>query len=122
MKTMVGVCLVAICLVKAASVPVVGTWEARQDGRKAITVSVKETEGIIGGTVVFYIIHDDAEGKLDGTAVEPEGMKGTTWDGNVLRFRAGPAAFEMRMTGADKAELKVMAPEHTQLVEVTRRR
>jgi hypothetical protein len=28
----------------------------------------------------------------------------------------------MRMTGADKAALKVMAPEHSEVVEVTRQR
>lgn len=122
MKTTVLVCLMAICLVKAAPAPVTGVWEARQDGRKAITINVKETEGIIGGTVVMYIIHDDHDGSLDGTPLDPEAMKGTTWDGKVLRFRAGVAGFEMRMTGADKAELKVMAPEHSEVVEVTGQR
>jgi hypothetical protein len=111
----------ALCLVRAATPPVTGFWEARKDGRKAMTLNIREREGILGGTVVFYIVHDDGDGSLDGTPLEPEKMIGTTWDGKVLRFNAGPAAFEMRMTAADKAELKLTAPQHSEITEVTRR-
>ena len=121
MKTTLLVCLMALCLVRAATPPVTGFWEARKDGRKAMTLNIREREGILGGTVVFYIVHDDGDGSLDGTPLEPEKMIGTTWDGKVLRFNAGPAAFEMRMTAADKAELKLTAPQHSEITEVTRR-
>jgi hypothetical protein len=122
MRSTLLVCLIAICLVRAEAVPVTGIWEAQKDGRKAITLDIREREGILGGSVVLYIIHDDHDGSLDGTPLDPEAMVGTTWDGKVLRFRAGVATFELRVTGANKGELKVIAPEHSEITEVTRRR
>jgi hypothetical protein len=122
MKTMLVVCLMVIYFVRAAALPITGTWEGFKDGRKAVTVEVREREGIIGGAVVFYIVHDGADGKLDGSALEPMTMKGTTWDGKTLRFEAGPAKVELRLTEADRGELKVTTPEHSEIQAITRRR
>jgi hypothetical protein len=120
MKTMVVVCLMAIALVRAASTPLAGVWEGSKDGRKAVAVTVREREGILGGTVVLYIVHDDHDGSLDGTPLDPETMKGTSWDGKMLRFEAGVAKFELRPVGGNKAELKCIAPAHTETLEVVR--
>jgi hypothetical protein len=115
MQRMLFVCLfvgaVAICLMNAAAPPIAGTWEATKDGRKAVTVKVHETDGILGGTVIVYIIHDNGTGEFDGAASEPMTLVGTTWDGRTLRFSvdvpgAAVTAFELRLTGADKGELR----------------
>ena len=122
MKTMLFVCLVAVCAMWDAPPPVTGTWEGRQDGRKAITLTVEETDGFLGGSVVFYIMRDRGDGSMDGTPLPPEKMIGTNWDGKVLRFQTGAAEFEFRLTDADRGELKVATPEHSSLVTVTRRK
>jgi len=122
MRTMLFVCLTAVCLVWAQAVPVVGAWEGQKDGRKAVTLEVREREGILGGRVVIYIVHDDGDGSKDGAALDPMPMKGTTWDGKVLRFEAGVARWEFKVTGADRGELTVIAPEHTEIQAMRRRR
>jgi hypothetical protein len=121
MKATVLVCLAALCLVRAGVPAVTGTWEAQKDGRKAITLHIRERDGILGGSVVMYIIHDDHDGSLDGTPLDPEKMAGTEWDGRVLRFHTVSAVFEMRLTGAGKAELKISAGQHSEALELTRR-
>jgi hypothetical protein len=84
-------------------------------------LNIRERDGILGGMVVFYIVHDNGGGSLDGTPLEPEQMTGTTWDGKVLRFHAGPAAFEMRITGAGKAYSSRPLRSIRKTMEVTRR-
>jgi hypothetical protein len=113
MRTL-SVCLflgaLALCRVNAAAPAVAGVWEATKDGRKAVTLKVHETDGILGGTLIVYIIHDGGTGEHDGAASEPLPLAGTTWDGRTLRFSvnapgASVPAFELRLTGADKGEL-----------------
>ena len=115
MKRMLELCtvagLMALCLVKAAASPVAGTWEGMKDGVKAATLKVRETDGILGGTVIFYIIRDEGSGTHNGSATPPMPLVGTQWDGNVLRFSVtNPAgksvAFEFRVTGEGNGELK----------------
>lgn len=115
MRRMLQVCslagLMALCLVKAAASPVVGTWEGSKGGVKAATLNVRDTEGILGGSATFYIILDEGSGKHNGAATPPMAMVGTQWNGSVLRFSVltpdgRSIAFELRVTGAGKAELR----------------
>ncbi len=115
MKRMLQVCsvagLMALCLVKAAASPVAGTWEGVKDGVKAATVNVRETDGILGGSAIFYITRDEGSGTHNGAPMPPLAMVGTQWDGHVLRFSVVTAdgrsiAFELRVTGEGKAELR----------------
>jgi hypothetical protein len=119
---MLFVCFAAICLVRAESVSVTGTWDGMKHGRKAVTVEVREREGILGGTVVFYILHDNGNGALDGAATEPVRMQATTWDGAALRFQVGEAVMEMRVMGSDRGELKVVAHGQPETLSIVRRR
>jgi hypothetical protein len=101
----------ALCLVKAAASPVAGTWEGMKDGVKAATIHVRETDGILGGSAIFYIILNEGSGTHNGAATPPLAMVGTQWDGHVLRFSVVPSdgrsiAFELRVTGEGKAELR----------------
>ena len=103
--------LLALCLVKAAASPVAGTWEGMKDGVKAATIHVRERDGILGGSATFYIIRDEGSGTHNGAATPPLAMVGTQWDGHVLRFSVVTAekksiAFEMRVTGEGRAELR----------------
>ena len=132
MQRALFVCLLAgalaFCLVQAAAPPIVGAWEASKDGRKAATVKVRETDGILGGTLILYIIHDDRTGEHDGAASEPLPLTGAAWDGRTLRFSVGApadaaAAFELRLTGAAKGELKCIRSDGSvDVSRVTRRK
>jgi hypothetical protein len=119
MRRSLHVCLmamvVALFLAKAAASPVVGTWEGMRDGVKAATIAVKESDGILGGSAIFYIIRDEGSGTHNGAPTPPLTMVGTQWDGKVLSFSvnnglkngAGKTiAFELRVTGADTGELR----------------
>jgi hypothetical protein len=120
MKTMLFVCLAALCILRAATAPCVGTWEAHIDGRKAITLEVRDREGILGGSVTLYIVHDDGNGSRDGAPLDPEPMQGTTWDGKVLRFHAGGASWELQPTAADRAGLRMTTNQRTETLQVRR--
>jgi hypothetical protein len=116
---------IALCLVKAAASPVAGVWEGEKDGRKAVTLKVQETDGILGGTAVFYIIYDNGNGELDGSALPALSMIGTAWDGRTLRFsvKAGGAdiRFELKISGADQGELKqIQGPNSGEIMRVSR--
>ena len=104
-------CALALCFVKAAASPVAGLWEGAQNGRKAVTLDVRETDGILGGAVVFYILRDNGSGEHDGDATPALPLVGTTWDGRTLRFSVeveggGHPTFEMTLTAAGDAEFK----------------
>ena len=105
-----SICGLALCLVKAAASPIAGAWEGAVDGRKAVTLDIRETDGILGGTVIFYIVHDNGGGEHDGDAAPVLRMAGASWDARTLRFSVevggGRPAFEMTLTGAGEAELR----------------
>jgi hypothetical protein len=116
--------LMALCLVKAAASPVVGTWDGTKDGVKAATITVRETDGILGGTAIFYIIiREEGSGSHNGAATPPLAMVGTQWDGKVLRFSVTnddgkSIAFEFRVTGEGKAELRRPAQNGEEEIKV----
>jgi hypothetical protein len=107
--------LLALCLVKAAASPIVGTWEGSKDGVKAATIQVRDTDGILGGSATFYITRDEGSGTHNGAALPPLPLVGTQWDGHVLRFSVSSGeksiAFQLRLTGEGKAELVRLAQD-----------
>jgi hypothetical protein len=100
----------ALCLVKAAASPITGTWEGMKNGVKAATITVRENDGILSGSVIFYIIiRDEGSGTHNGSAQPAMPMVGTQWDGKVLRFSVNQVAFELRVTGEGQAEMRRLA-------------
>jgi len=102
--------VVALFLAKAAASPIVGTWEGMWDGVKAATITVREDEGILGGSAIFYITRDEGSGTHNGAPTPPMALVGTQWDGQVLRFSVNNGggktiAFQLRVTGEGKGEL-----------------
>lgn len=113
--------VLALCLVKAAT-PIVGTWEGMQGAAKSATIVVRETEGKIGGSVIFYIVHDEGSGAHNGEEMPPLEMIEPRWDGKLLKFSVVTSdgrsiAFEMRLTGEGTAELR--RPEQDGTPELT---
>src|ERR1035441_7216003 len=90
MRLTLHVCLktaMVLCLAlpaTAAAPPVVGTWEGMDDGVKAATLTVREDGGVLGGSAIFYIVHDEGSGAHTGAALPPMPMVGAAWDGAVL--------------------------------------
>jgi len=120
MKTTLLVCLSALWFFQATAAPPLGTWEARRDGRKAITLEVVSRDGIVGGRVTLYILHDSGDGSRDGTAIGPAPMTATTWDGKMLRFQAGPATYEVWPASGGRPALRVITAGHSETVQLTR--
>ena len=111
MRTVLLVFALGLYLIRAAASPVVGTWVATDDGRRAATLHVHETDGILGGTVVLYILGDNTNGEHNGDASEPIAMRGVTWDGNTLRFSidaggGASAKCAFHLTGANEGRLE----------------
>jgi hypothetical protein len=116
--------VMALCLVKAAASPIAGTWEGMKDGVKAATITVRENDGILGGSVIFYITRDEGSGTHNGAALPAMAMLGTQWDGKVLRFSVNRVVFELRVTGEGKGELRRPAQDgkSEEKVEMSRAR
>jgi hypothetical protein len=96
---------------RAASLPV-GAWEGAIEGRKAVSLEVRDAPQL-HGSIVFYILHDQADGSHNGSASPALPMEGLKWDGEALRFFVdpgdGPVRFEMRAAGEGRAVLKRLA-------------
>jgi hypothetical protein len=103
--------------VKAAAAPVAGVWEGQEEGRKAVTLNVHEKDGILGGTVTFYIVRDNGRAELDGSALPALPLIGTSWDGRTLRFslevNGGAMLFELKITGMDQGELRIVKGQNS---------
>jgi len=117
----------AMCLVHAANPPIEGTWEGTREGVKAATLTVRQTDGILGGSVIFYIIRDNGDGSRNGQALPAQPLTAVEWDGHTLRFsveRPDGAAipFEMRITGEGRGELRRRGDsDPDEIVPMTRR-
>jgi hypothetical protein len=117
MRTTLHVCLlaatIALCLTKAADLPVTGVWEGQKDGVKAITLKIEEAGGKIRVNSVFYIIHDEGSGEHVGSASEQHSAEGI-WNGHKLEFtivntNGDRVRFEMTIAGNGVGELKRLA-------------
>src|ERR1039458_4305448 len=100
--------VLALCLAKDAT-PIVGTWEGMQGAAKSATIVVRETEGKIGGSAIFYIVHDEGSGAHTSEETPPLEMIEPRWDGKLLKFSVVNSdgrsiAFEMRLTGEGSAD------------------
>src|SRR5215475_7013475 len=107
-QTFVLVVTLALCLVKAAASPIEGTWEGKRGDVKAATITVLSQDGLLAGSAVFYIVHDNADGSHNGEALPSYRMTSVQWDGKVLRFVIKPddgvsIPFTMLVTAPGKA-------------------
>lgn len=110
-QTFVLAVTLALCLVKAAASPIEGAWEGSRNGAKTAVVTITRTGGILGGSAIFYILRDNGEGSHNGEAMPALPLTGVQWDGRTLRFSVKPpgtgaVSFELRLTGAGRAELR----------------
>ena len=106
---------VALFLAKAAAAPAAGTWEGKLDGRKAVTLTVKESDGRLSGHATFYVV-DKKFGDPDAQVVGEleHDLSDVIWDGKALRFSIHDpdVAFEMTITGVNLAVLKRLTGEN----------
>jgi hypothetical protein len=82
-----------------------------REGRQSRHTHDRGKDGILRGSVVFYILRDNGNGSHNGDALPSQEMKAVEWDGKKLRFtiadsNGAPAAFVMRLTGDGVAELQ----------------
>jgi hypothetical protein len=106
--------ILALCLSKAAGMPIEGTWEGTIAGKKAMTVKIAEVAGNLEGHAILYVVDNkfgDPDARLVGQSQSDLGD--LKWDGKTLRFIAADAQFEMTVSGANAAVLKRQNSEMT---------
>lgn len=109
-------CILAAILLlgfaRAAALPVSGAWEGKIDGRRAVTLEVRDVPNL-HGSITLYIVHDEENREHDGDATPALALDGPAWDGDVLQFSItageGRLAFEMRPAAAGKTVLRRLA-------------
>jgi hypothetical protein len=126
MKRMLHVCLLAAGFPLLAAIanasPIEGTWEGDLHGVKAISLTVHETGGHM-----FYIVRDEGSGWHTGLPSPAIALQAVQWDGALLRFtvqgsNGEPVALEMKLNGANTAELNRKATADMPEVTVSLRR
>jgi hypothetical protein len=104
--------VLALAFARAAAAPLAGRWEGSAEGRKAVTLELRESPAL-AGTVVFYITNDDATGEHNGDALPAMTLNHLRWEAEVLHFDVDAGdrtvALEMRSAGEGKATLKRIA-------------
>jgi len=104
--------VLALAFARAAASPLAGRWEGSVDGRKAVTLELRESP-TLEGSVVFYFTRDGSTGEQNGEALPAKALDHLRWEGDVLHFDVAAGdrtvAFEMRSAGASKAMLKRIA-------------
>lgn len=131
MKRMLHVCLLAGAFPLLAAIanasPIEGTWEGDLHGVKAITLTVHETGGHMGGNIVFYVLRDEGSGWHTGSPSPAIALQAVQWDGARLRFtvqgsNGRPVTLEMRLNGANTAEVNRKPTADMPALTVTLRR
>ena len=113
MKTMRSVSLLAGLLalgVIGSASEVEGRWEGNWQGAKALTLTVRETQGRVEGNAVFYLIRREKPAEPGGAPSPEISLQNPRWDGATLRFsvkgsNGQPVLMEMKVTGPNTAEL-----------------
>lgn len=87
-----------------------GKWEGNWQGAKAVTLTLRETEGRVEGNAVFYIIRREKPTEPGGAPSPEISLQNPRWDGATLRFsvkgsNGQPVLMEMKLTGPNTAEL-----------------
>ena len=85
---------------KAAAAPIEGTWEGVKYGLKAATLTVREKDGALSGTAVFYVIQTDGDGTHKGAALPAHPMSAVRWDGKTLRFSQDFGTVLLKLLGS----------------------
>ena len=111
-KPIVVAGMLALVCARAAAAPPAGRWEGSVDGRKAVSLELRDAPAL-AGSIVFYILRDERNGEHAGEATPSVPLAHLTWDGQVLRFDVEvgdrTVAFEMRPAADGKAALKRLA-------------
>ena len=98
--------------------PFVGTWNAKFKSKTFLTIVLKKQDGKLVGTVSHADMQVDKNGEL--TAAEPsdgnDPIREAKLTNGALRVTIKPEdsqepiQFEMKPTGSDQAELRLLAP------------
>ena len=100
--------------------PFVGTWQAKFKGTVFETIKLEKQQGKLSGSVRGAEIEVDKDGELTSARAndssDPNPIVETTLTSGKLRITIkekdseDTIQFEMKLTGADQAELRILAP------------
>jgi len=100
--------------------PFVGTWQARFKGKVFETIKLEKQQGKLTGSVRGADIEGDNDGELTGVhaidSSDPDPIVEATLASGILRITIkekdseDTIQFEMKLTGPDQAELRILAP------------
>jgi beta-lactamase regulating signal transducer with metallopeptidase domain len=100
--------------------PFVGTWQARFKGKVFETIKLEKQQGKLTGSVGGADIEVDKDGELTSAhaidSSDPDPIVEATLASGILRITIkekdseDTIQFEMKLTGPDQAELRILAP------------
>jgi hypothetical protein len=102
----------------ANTAPILGIWRCQMEGLPAVTLTLTDESGSLTGAVLFYLHRRDPGQPVTATPGVPEPLFHPRFDGQTLTFEVShrrahpprtlndpPVTFELRLNGADKAQL-----------------
>ena len=104
------VALMAGSAVAAADSSIAGTWQGKMGDVSVVTLTVKDDDGKLGGTAIFYKVVDNGSGpRVVGKSSTD--MIDAKLEGKVFSFQTkGPqgelSSYQMELTGKNEGKFK----------------
>ena len=110
----------------ASQATVLGQWRGLMESTPAVDLTIKQAEGALTGTVVFFRIESDSDGNPKIVGQDEVPLQALVWKSGVLSFgvRRGQATmrFTMQPSGSGSADLRrVGAPPDEPPLLLTRK-
>ena len=95
----------------AAPSTLVGTWKGTMGALPAVELTIRESAGKLSGSMVMFVIGRSATGEPTVASKEDVSLVDPQWKDSRLTFTikgpdGGNLRFEVKPTGADRAELQ----------------
>jgi hypothetical protein len=114
MKRLVTVLLAVAVMggfaIAATDSPIAGKWQGKMGDVPAVTLTIKDDNGKLSGTAVFYEIVDDGDGPK-ATGQSTAEMVDAKLEGKIFSFRTKGSqgevfSYQMELTGKNEGKFK----------------
>lgn len=107
---LLAVALTAGLAAAATDSPIAGTWQGKMGDVPTVTLTIKEDNGKLSGTAVFYKIVDDGGGPRVAGQSSAE-MVNPKLEGRIFSFQTKGSqgemfSYQMELTGKNEGKLK----------------
>src|SRR5260370_34745367 len=103
--------LAAVTLAQTTGSTIAGTWEGKTEGVPVITITIKEENAKLSGSVTFYRIEDDGNGPTV-TGKETKELINPKLEGKIFSYQIKGrndelVSLQMELTGKDEGLIKL---------------